>query len=523
MAALWWRLRSVTPVVLVVVGLIVGTLVVALLEQGGVADASTAYLLVVVLVAALAGTWPAIATAVGAFLVYDVLFIEPRFMVTVADPKEWLNLLLLLVVGVVVGRLAGQERARAETALAREREARALFDVSFALSSRPDMRDALDAVVQVVRREAALSRAWIQVGDAVLADSGGTSAPTQPAVHTTLGRRPGDSPAVWTRVHAPGPAARRTGNDVRTGDAPRDEVYRVAVVAGERTYGSLWAARPRTDGPPNAGATRVLAAAADQVAGALERERLRGDATAAEIARRSEAIKSALLDSVSHDLRTPLAAIRAGAGTLMDPAVEWSPDERRDLARSIDRDAAWLDRLVTNLLDMSRVDAGELRPDMRIHDLADLVAGVIERGGDTLQAVAPEVRVAPDLPPVLVDDVLMSQVVTNVLDNAVKYGGPGVRIRVTAEPDGPERVRLTVQDSGSGVPDEALARIFEKFYRVPMAGGASRRGTGIGLAVVKGLVEAMDGTVRAERSELGGLRITMTMRAAAPLDEGTAT
>jgi two-component system sensor histidine kinase KdpD len=298
-------------------------------------------------------------------------------------------------------------------------------------------------------------------------------------------------------------------------------LYRVAIVAGERQYGSLWATRPRDRGGPDPGETRILAAAADQVGGSLERDRLLGDATTAEIVRRSEAIKSALLDSVSHDFRTPLAAIRAAAGTLMDPAVEWAPDERRDIARTIDRDAAWLDRLVTNLLDMSRVEAGELRPDLQIHDLEGILRGVVDRGSDDLRAAHLEVRLSADLPPVLVDEVLLSQVLVNVLDNAVKYAGPDTSIRVTAGRDEAGNVRVTVEDSGRGVPDEALGRLFEKFYRVPKSSQSSRRGTGIGLAVVRGLIEAMGGTVTASRSTMGGLAITMTLPAAPPLgDEG---
>jgi two-component system sensor histidine kinase KdpD len=367
-----------------------------------------------------------------------------------------------------------------------------------------------------------MSRAWIQVGEAVVADSGGEGEPQVSAVHVVLGRRPGDQPAVWTRVHAPVPSGRRAGNG-QPRDGRGDAVYRVAIVAGERQYGSLWTTRPRDDGAPDPGETRILAAAADQVGGSLERDRLLGDATTAEIVRRSEAIKSALLDSVSHDLRTPLAAIRAAAGTLMDPAVEWPPDERREIARTIDRDAAWLDRLVTNLLDMSRVDAGELRPDLQIHDLEGLLRGVLDRGSDELRATDLEIRMPADLPPVLVDEVLLSQVLINVLDNAVKYAGADPSIRVAAGRDEDGNVRMTVEDSGGGVPDEALGRLFEKFYRVPRSGQVSRRGTGIGLAVVRGLIDAMGGSVTASRSSMGGLAITMTLPAAPPLGDEPAT
>jgi two-component system sensor histidine kinase KdpD len=264
-------------------------------------------------------------------------------------------------------------------------------------------------------------------------------------------------------------------------------------------------------GDPDPGETRVLAAAADQLGGSLERDRLTRDATSAEVSRRSEALKSALLDSVSHDLRTPLASIRAAAGTLMDPAIDWPPDQRRDIAASIDREAEWLNRLVTNLLDMSRVEAGELRPSLVVLAVSDVVSEAVRRAAATLGDRTVDVRVDPDLPPILVDEVFIGQVLNNTLDNAAKYAGPGAPIRISACETGEGRVRITVEDGGPGVPPDAMPRLFEKFYRVPRKGEGSRRGTGIGLAVVLGLVESMDGRVTARPSELGGLALDITL------------
>jgi two-component system sensor histidine kinase KdpD len=331
-------------------------------------------------------------------------------------------------------------------------------------------------------------------------------------VYTVLARRPGDEPAKWTRVHAAGGAGRAVAAPAATGAAGADRVaLRVMVTSGDRSLGSIWAVRSRAQGIPGPGATRVLAAAADQVGGSLERDRLLGDATTAEIARRSDALKSALLDSVSHDLRTPLAAIRAAAGTLMDPHVDWPPEERREIAETIDRDATWLDRLVTNLLDMSRIESGELRADLHVFDLADIVDGAVARTADAAGRSAIEVAVAPDLPPVLVDEVFLGQVIANLVDNATKYAGPTPRIRIEGRAISPDRVRLVVEDDGPGVPADALPRLFEKFYRVRRPGEGSRRGTGIGLAVVQGLVEAMGGTVIAEPSSLGGLAVVIEL------------
>jgi two-component system sensor histidine kinase KdpD len=219
---------------------------------------------------------------------------------------------------------------------------------------------------------------------------------------------------------------------------------------------------------------------------------------------------------VSHDLRTPLASIRAAAGTLMDPAIDWPPDQRRAIAASIDREAEWLNRLVTNLLDMSRVEAGELHPSLLVLPVSDVVSEAVRRQAASLGGRTVDVQVDPDLPPILVDEVFIGQVLNNTLDNAAKYAGPEAPIRISACESGEGRIRITVEDGGPGVPPESMPRLFEKFYRVPRKGEGSRRGTGIGLAVVQGLVESMDGDVTARRSDLGGLAVDITLPSVPP-------
>ncbi len=442
-AAPVWRdrarrgLRRAGPDILAVgAALALGSATVALLERvGGFDNGSPAFILAVVAVAVLRGTGPAVATAIGSFLVYDFLFIEPLHTLRVQDPGEWLNLILLLVVGIVVGRLAGSERARAIAATEREREARTLFDITFTLATERDPALALAAIARMVCAEIEADRVWIMVGEAIVADTApaGSAAPRNPAVHATLRRRPGDEPAEWVRVHAPG----GTQQGTRSGD---ETAFRVVIVAGGRTLGAIWAIRPRGLGDPDTGETRVIAAAADQIGGSLERDRLRREATSAEISRRSEAIKSALLDSVSHDLRTPLASVRAAAGMLMDPDVEWPADKRREIAGSIDREAEWLNRLVTNLLDMSRVEAGELRPNLAVFALSDLVAQALDRTDVASRGHPVTVDVPEDLPPVLVDEVFMGQILVEHprQRRQVRRPGradPGRRLR------GPERTR----------------------------------------------------------------------------------
>jgi two-component system sensor histidine kinase KdpD len=495
-----------------VAALALTTLAVGIVEDRlRIPDASATYLLAVVAIAVAYGIGAAVATAVGAFLVYDFLFVSPTGALIVADPQEWLNLVLLLALGVVVGQLAGMQRSRAETAVLRERQARTQYRVGRELSSATSTRSALPALVGMLRSEVGAGRVWIGLGpevaqERVAADTGGAGSPLMPPSYELLQRRPGDEATAWVRVHD----ARRSAADSRD---PPVTCFRIPVAAGGVSLGSVWFSRPRSAGAPGRGHRRVLAAAADQIGQALERDRLGDEATGAEVARRSEAAKTALLDSVSHDLRTPLASIRAAAGSLMDPDLQLDEDARRERAVSIDREAERLNRLVTNLLDMSRIEAGDVHAKLEVFPLDDLVRATADRMADPLGGRAISIAMSPDLPPVAVDAVFLDQVVTNLLDNATRHTPPGTPITITGATTPAGAVRLCVEDGGQGVPGALLERVFDKFYRVPGAPQRSRRGSGLGLAVVRGLVEAMGGRVTARASELGGLAIDVELQA----------
>jgi two-component system sensor histidine kinase KdpD len=505
--------RDVRILVAVAVPSLAGaTLAVALLEGVvGVPNASTVYLLAVIACAFAAGAIGGIVASVASFLLYDFLFVEPLYTFTIRDPGEWLNLGLLLVVGIVVGELTALQRARTDVARAREREARALFRVSRRLATRPSTVNVLPAIAESLRTETGMDRVWISLGEddareAVAADTGSAPRPSLPAVSWILRRTPGDEPAEWVRVHRPGTKSR----------GPSDvDVFRVRIEATSAVIGSIWGLRPRAAGTLDPTATRLLASSADQLGQAIAQDRLAAESQAAEIARQSDALKSALLQSVSHDLRTPLATIRAAAGTLR-PGSGVSPADQEASVAAIDREVEYLNRMVTNLLDLSRIEAGVLRSDRDVFLLDDLVEQTLDRCGRRLGARPLEVRV--DAIPVSVDPIFFDEALTNVVDNAIKYTPPGGEIRVSASAGGSEdSVRLTVEDAGPGVPAESLDRLFEKFYRVAGTAGGSRSGTGIGLAVVRGLVEAMGGRVTARPSSLGGLAIDLELpRAGVP-------
>ncbi len=496
---------------LIVGAIAITTAAIAILEGDtiGVDDASPVYLVAVVVVGALAGTIPAVITAVAAFVVYDLLFTEPRFSLVIADPREVLDLVLFLFVALAVGRLVATQRERADEAARRAAEASTLFALSRSLATAPSTAEAATEVAARVRDAAGLERVWIVAGptgaERLLADTGDGAPPPHASITSNLVRTPGDEPAHWVRTHL---TERRGG--ASASDVPQ---YRARIEVDEQHLGTLVGLRDRARGDPTRVETRVMALAADQVALSLRRDQLRQTATELEIARETDHLKTALIDSVSHDLRTPLASIRATAGGLADPEVEWTDESRRRAAIVIDSEAARLDRLVSGLLDLSRIASGAVHPDLEPHELWAIVDPIVDRLRPALGDRPIRIDIPDDLPPVLADAVLLDVVVTNLLDNVASHTPADATLSIVAAAEA-GTVRLVVEDAGPGVPPEILGTLFERFRRVPPRTEGSRRALGIGLSVVRGLAEAMAGQVSAAASPLGGLAVTVRLRAA---------
>jgi len=506
--------RASLPIAALAVAMIaLGTLVIALLEYvTEIPDASAVYLVAVVIVGSVGGTGAAVGTAIVAFLVYDLLFTEPRFSLVVADSVELLNLVLVLIVAIAIGRLAALGRERAAEADRRAAEATGLFAVSRILATAEETEAVAGAVVERLARDTVLDRVWIGLEggarERVLADTGTGPAPTASIV-TTLVRTPGDEPARWIRAHD---TVGRGANAVRP--MSDGEVIRVRIETGGTVFGSLWGVKAAGTGVPGQEATRLLSLAADQIALGLRRDRLRQEATAAEVARRSDALKSALLDSVSHDLRTPLASIRATAGNLADPAVTWSTDDVRRAAATIDDEALRLDRFVRSVLDLSRIESGALQPDFEAYGPAELIERAVARLGPALATRPVTIGLADDLPLLWVDAVLFDAILSNVLDNIADHTPADAPVAIAARAGDVGRVIVTVEDGGPGVSPADLPSIFDKFQRTRRPGIGARRGMGVGLSIVRGMAEALGGTATARRSDLGGLAIDLDLPAA---------
>jgi two-component system sensor histidine kinase KdpD len=427
-----------------------------------------AYMLVVTAAAAAGGLGPGITAAGLGFLAFDVLFLQPYHHVIVADPQDYLSLGVYLLVAVVVSLLVATSERRRAQAERRERETRMLFDLSASLVTHGSLEDTLQGAVRAVRTLFDLA------GCAIVLPSGDG---LQVA-------------AVDGRL----PAGLDEGFPLRSGDRTVGALVVVAGGPGSAEFGEA--------------ERRVLATFANQAALAVERGQQEEQRNRALALQETDRLRTALLNSVSHDLRTPLASIKASASSLLDREVRWSDAERDEFLATINTETDRLTRLVHNLLDMSRIEAGALDPNLMESSVAELVGPVVRRARAASGQLV-EVDVPEELAPVLADPVRLDQVLTNLLDNARRYAGAGPVQVVACQAGG--TVELRVVDHGPGIPAPEQERVFDQFYRV--GGGRQPEGTGMGLAICRGIVQAHGGALRVETTPGGGASFVLTLPA----------
>jgi two-component system sensor histidine kinase KdpD len=454
-----------------------------------------AYLLVVTAAAAAGGLGPGITAAGLGFLAFDLLFLQPYHHVIVDDPQDYLSLGVYLLVAVVVSLLVASSERRRAQAERRERETRMLFDLSTSLVTQGSLADTLQGVVGTVRSLFDLA------GCAIVLPSGDgiQLAAVDGQVPDDLDERFAGVRGPRTSVQLRGPV----GADLEPGRA-----LTVPMRSGETVVGALVVV---AGGPGSSGfgepERRVLATFANQAALAVERGQQEEQRNRALALQETDRLRTALLNSVSHDLRTPLASIKASASSLLDREVRWSDAERDEFLTTINTEVDRLTRLVHNLLDMSRIEAGALDPHLVESSLAEVVGPVVRRArAASRQRV--DVDVPDELAPVLVDPVRLDQVLTNLLDNARGYA-PASPVQVVASQDG-DHVELRVVDHGPGIPVPERERVFDQFYRLK-GGGKRPEGTGMGLAICRGIVQAHGGALRVETTPGGGATFVLTL------------
>ncbi|MEV0993206.1 sensor histidine kinase KdpD [Streptomyces sp. NPDC049949] len=421
------------------------------------------FLTLTVAAALLGGLLPALASAAFGSLLLNYFFTPPLHLWTIADPKNIVAIAVFFAVAVSVASVVDLAARRTHQAARLRAEAEIL---SFLAGSVLRGETALPALLERVRETFAMESVALLERD--------------------------NEVEPWTLAAGtgPAPAARPEDADV---DMPIGENMALALT------GRVLPAEDR----------RVLGAFAAQAAVVLDRQRLVGQAEEAQRLAEGNRIRTALLAAVSHDLRTPLAGIKASVTSLRADDVEWSEEDRADLLEGIEEGADRLDALVGNLLDMSRLQTGTVTPLIRETDLDEVVpmalAGVPD---DSVELDIPET-----LPMVAVDRGLLERAVANIVENAVKYSPDGQRVLVSASALA-ARVELRVVDRGPGIPDEAKIRVFEPFQRYGDAPAGA--GVGLGLAVARGFTEAVGGTLTAEDTPGGGLTMVLTLPIAEP-------
>lgn len=443
-------------------------------------NVSLIYITAVLFCAVVFGTWSAVVAAVLSFLAYNFFFIEPVHTFTIASPHELLALLMFLLVAIFTGGLAGRVREQKFAALRRVKQVQALFDVSRKLSGSP----ALDDIAWIVVTQVAT----ILKGQAILlmkrGDDLGILAAMPP--EDTLGTTE-KAAARWAEEHCE-PAGRGTATlpNAHYQFRPLRMSQGVAGVVGVHTTG----------GRISQAEEQTIDALLDQAAIAIERSMLSGEAAKATAAAEKEKLRSALLSSLSHDLRTPLSSILGSVTTLRSLGPKLKSTVRDDLLANIEEETTRLSRFVSDLLDMTRLEGGAVESRRDRVDMADLVATATRRARSMWPEREVNVETAGLPLPVMGDAGLLEQLILNLLENAHKYSQPGTPTRVMLEKLG-DTAMISVEDQGVGIPASELERIFEKFHRVKESDGRPP-GTGLGLAICRAIAQVSGGTIRAE-------------------------
>jgi two-component system sensor histidine kinase KdpD len=442
-------------------------------------DLGVIYLAAVVAAGALYGLRPALAAATAAFLIYNFLFLQPRYSFTIGSPTDVLTLVVFWGVALLTGVLAGRVREQAGRTQRRAAAVSALLGASQALAGADD-RQATARVLAEQAADAAGARAVVLLpqGEELVLAAGAPETPELGAAAMAAAR--------WAWEHGEA-AGHGTGTLPQASWTfrPLQGVRGRAGVAGIAA-GAL---------APGSDEERLTLALLDQGAVAIERAELAGQAVETETLRRADRFRAVLMNSVSHDLRTPLSTVLGSATTLIDYGEGLSPAVRADLLLSIREEAERLNRYVGDLLDITRLEGGALKIRAEWTDVRDILNAAAERVSRRLGERTLTRDFPPELSLVKVDDGLLEQALVNILENAIAYSPDGSTIEMAAYEDRGSIV-ISIEDEGKGIPTAELERVFDKFRRIEESSDRTK-GVGLGLAIAKGFIEAMDGRIAA--------------------------
>ncbi|MGD0867528.1 MAG: DUF4118 domain-containing protein, partial [Rhizomicrobium sp.] len=455
--------------------------------------------LTAVLVSAIAyGLWPALFACLISVLAYNFFFLPPLYTFTIADRENVVALFFFALIAVIASNLTARVRAQAVTAQERAKVTEDLYLFSRKLTSVVSLDDLLWATAHQIALMLRLRVVLLL--------------PEGEGIAVRAGYPPEDSlddadlaAARWSWEHAQ-PAGR--GADT----LPGAKRLFLPIRTGRGTVGIIGLDSDRPGPLLSPDQRRLLDALADQAALAIERVNLAQDIDRARLTTETERLRTALLTSISHDLRTPLASILGSATSLRTYRKSLDDASQDELIQTIQSESERLNRFIANLLDMTRLESGAITPKTEATDLADVIGSSLQRAAKVLGSHVVKIDLAPGLPMLKLDAVLLEQVLFNLLDNAAKYAPSGTEVLVKARRDN-GYVHLEVLDEGAGIPPEDFERIFDKFYRV-QAADRKRAGTGLGLAICRGFIEAMGGTIVAHnRNDRSGAVFSIALPA----------
>jgi two-component system sensor histidine kinase KdpD len=486
-------LPYIVAVLAVAAALVIGMLV---QPKFGLENVDLIFLTAIVGIAVRYGLWPSLLATVLASLSYNFFFLPPIYTFTITDPTNIAAFLAFMLLSILVSNLAARGQAQVATTRERVRSVESLYAFSRKLASAGTLDDVLWATAHQIA-------SMLKVRVVLLLPEDGTIA-------VRAGYPPEDTieeadlaAAKWTWENN-----RIAGRDSDT--LPGAKWLFLPMRTGRGAVGVLGITKDRPGPLLRPEHKRLLDALTDQGALAIERVHLVEDIDRVRRTAETERLRSALLTSISHDLKTPLAAVLGSAGALRDLSKSLDQDAKSDLLVTIIDESERLNRFIANLLDMTKLESGAVTPNAAPHDVGEIVGSALERASKILSKHRIEVEINSDLPMVMVDAVLFEQVLFNLLDNASKYAPADTTITIRSWRDR-ETVCLQVMDDGEGIPPTDLERIFDKFYRV-RKGDQVRAGTGLGLAISRGFIEAMHGQIiAANRPDHSGAVFTITL------------
>jgi two-component system sensor histidine kinase KdpD len=418
------------------------------------------YLLAVMICTVFWGLSPGVLSSFMAFLTFNYFFIPPHYTLNVHSTQDLITLIIFLIVSVVMSQLIGQAREGGRLARSREWEATRMYELISAIAGLQDSQTIAQTLASHTLEAFHLTRVEVRIG------------------------RKNEKTTIFAA------APRESPRDLAVPDAaPRH--FTLMTARGQEGIIEIWSNQT----PLTAEEERLMEAFISQGALALERIRLAQGESKARILEESDRLKSSLLNSVSHELRSPLAAIKASVSSLRSGAVDWNLAARQELLATIEEETDHLNLLVGNLLDMSRIEAGVLKPHKKWTSIGEIAMGVVTKMRNHLTDYSLEIDLPEDLPLVPTDYVMIEQVFSNLISNSVKYAPPNTTIRITSARD-QDSIHTQVLNHSPSVPEEHLQRIFDKFYRVTAADRVT--GTGLGLSICKGIIEAHGGKIWAE-------------------------